>query len=498
MAWARCPSIVFALLCGADAAHGSVELAFSTLLGGSNWDRVQTVWLDAAGDIYLCGTTKSRDFPTTAGAFDQTYNGGGDNDGWVAKLSADGTRLLWSTFLSGSSRDDCYGIVTDSAGNVYVTGWTRSSDFPTTAGAYDRTHNGEFDVFVTKLNPQGTQLVYSTFIGGSGKDQCRGAMAIDATGVLYFAGYTDSSDYPTTAGAVQSSFQGGYGDALIGRVSADGSSLDYSTYLGSSGPDNAFAGMHLHADGSLSVVGLAGGANFPVTAGAYQPTYGGDSGGSPWFGDAFVSRLTIGRGSATVHFTTFLGGNGNDFPFGQHAMAADSGGTYVYASTTSSDMPTSAGAYQTTLDGRTNLYVGKISNDGTALVSGSYVGGNVGDYEPSGVKLSQSNRLLLGGSIFGATTGHPVTADAAQPSPGGADEGFFLILSADLSTLDYSTFVGGSANDRVRDLAVRDPEGAVIVGDTFSANFPTTTGVHQPTHAGNNDGHIRVWGEPSK
>jgi hypothetical protein len=476
---------------GGGGGPSTMQQGFATVIGAGAWERVQTVWADASGDIYVCGSTKSASFPTTGGVYDTTFGGGGQNDGWVAKLSADGTQLLWSTYLGGSDRDDCYGIMTDSSGNVYVTGWTRSSDFPTTVGAYDRSHGGLMDIFLAKLNPTGTQLLYSTFVGGSGTDQCRGAMAIDTAGVLYFAGYTDSPNYPTTAGAIQSSYQGGYGDAVVGRLSADGSALDYSTYLGTSGPDTAFSGVRLNGDGSLSVVGLAGGTGFPTTGGVLQATYAGDSGGSPWYGDAFASRMTIGVGTATMHFATYLGGSGNDMPLGQHAMAGDATGVYVYLTTDSNDLTTTAGAYQTSLAGTDNLYVAKVSYDGTALVSATYLGGSgVSGYEPSGFKVSASGRLLLGGSIFGSTTGHPTTSDAAQPNAGSADEGFFLILDNDMTALRYSTFVGGSGNDRVRDVALRSGESAVVVGDTFSSDFPTTTGAYDESHNGDDDGHV--------
>jgi len=476
----------------------SLVQRLSTMLGANAWERVQSTWVDAAGDIYLCGSTKSAAFPTTAGAYDETYNGSTDNDAWVAKLSSNGKQLLWSTFLSGAERDDCYGIMTDAAGFVYVTGWTRSTDFPTKS-AYDTTHNGDFDIFVAKLDPSATgaaQLVFSTYIGGSDSDQCRGSMAVGAGGEVYFSGYTRSTAFPTTAGAVQSTFQGGYSDAVVGRLSADGTSLDYSTYLGTTGPDHAFSGVWLNTDGSLSVVGLAGATGFPVTNNAYQSSYAGDTSGSLWFGDMFATRMTIGVQTATVHFATYLGGSGNDKAMGQHAMTGSDDGIYLYATTDSTDLPTTAGAYQGSLVGsNANLYVAKLSYDGSALVAATYLGGDATGYEPSGIKRTASGRVLLGGSIFGNVV-FPMTADAQQPIPGGGNEGFFAVLSPDLSDLAYSTFVGGSADDRVRDVALRGMEGAVVVGDSLSSDFPTTADVYQTAPAGDNDGHVSVY-QPS-
>jgi len=129
-------------------------------MGGSKWERVQSVFVDANGYVYVAGSTKSANFPTTPGAYDTTGSGNNSNDGFVAKITPDGTSLIWSTYLHGTDRDDVYGVYADPNGFVYAVGWTRSSNFPTTPGAYDRTHNGKMDVFVTKFKPDATDLVY--------------------------------------------------------------------------------------------------------------------------------------------------------------------------------------------------------------------------------------------------------------------------------------------------------------------------------------------------
>jgi len=202
---AQIPAILTFLVCSTPGA-GGVDLKFCTLLGGGKWERIQAIFVDTEGYIYVAGSTKSSDFPTTPGAYDTTGSGNNSNDGFVAKIDAQGKSLVWSTYLHGSSRDDVYGLHADSFGFVHVVGWTGSSDFPTTPGALDRTHNGDMDIFLAKLSRDGASLLFSTFLGGSGKDQCRGGMDIDGDGAVYLSGYTDSKHFPTSPGAIQRTF----------------------------------------------------------------------------------------------------------------------------------------------------------------------------------------------------------------------------------------------------------------------------------------------------
>lgn len=162
-----CAALVLSLFAGGAIAKAEpYDLQFCSFLGGNKWERVQSVFIDADGFIYAAGSTKSANFPTTPGAYDRTGSGNNSNDGFVAKIAPDGTSLIWSTHLHGTDRDDVYGVHVDSNGYVYAVGWTRSSNFPTTPGTYDRTHNGDMDVFITKLQPDGSSLVYLTFFGG--------------------------------------------------------------------------------------------------------------------------------------------------------------------------------------------------------------------------------------------------------------------------------------------------------------------------------------------
>src|SRR5713226_9516189 len=227
----------------------------------------------------------------------------------VSKLNSSGSALLYSTYLGGSSDAVGQGIAVDSSGNAYVTGYTQSSNFPTTAGALQTTFGGLADAFVSKLNSSGSALVYSTYLGGGSTDFGFG-IAVDSSGGAYVTGYTQSSNFPATAGALQTSF-GGVPDAFVSKLNSSGSALVYSTYLGGSSFDSG-QGIAVDSSGDAYVTGYTSSSNFPATAGALQTTFGGGA-------DAFVSKLNSG-GSALV-YSTYLGGSSFDFGFG---IAVDS------------------------------------------------------------------------------------------------------------------------------------------------------------------------------
>ena len=274
------------------------NLAWSTYLGGNGNDWGKGIAVDAAGNAYVTGQTESGNFPTTAGAFDTTYNG--DCDAFVAKLNASGSGLVYSTYLGGGNSDTGLGIAVDAAGNVYVTGETESGNFPTTAGAFDTTDSGG-DAFVAKLNASGSGLVYSTYLGGSGRNLGYG-IAVDAAGNAYVTGWTDCSDFPTTAGAFDTTYSGSRYNAFVAKLNASGSGLVYSTYLGGSGRDQGLS-IAVDAAGNAYVTGQTESSDFPTTAGAFDTTYqGGD--------DAFVAKLNA-SGSGLV-YSTYLGGSGID------------------------------------------------------------------------------------------------------------------------------------------------------------------------------------------
>jgi hypothetical protein len=310
--------------------------------------------VDSAGNAYVTGFTVSADFPTTAGAFQPVFHGTPARQSFVAKLNPTGTALVYSTYLGGSGFDRTNGIAVDGAGNAYVTGVTGSTNFPTTAAAFQPASGGGSNAFVTKLDPAGAVLVYSTYLGGSGNDEGFG-IAVDSAGHAYVTGFTSSPNFPTTVGAFDGTL-GGTNDAFVTKLNPTGSALVYSSYLGGSGSDLGL-GIAMDSAGNAYVSGRTSSPDFPTTAGAFQPAFGGGT------NDAFVTKLDP-TGSALV-YSTYLGGSGSD---PAAAIAVDgAGNAYVTGTTSSPNFPTTAGAFQPTLTGIRDAFVAKIP---TATIEG--------------------------------------------------------------------------------------------------------------------------------
>lgn len=346
-------------------ATGSA-LIYSSRFGGNFDDFGRDIALDAAGNAYITGWTVCRaptcTFPVV-NAFQPVY-GGGNNDGFVTKMNASGTALVYSTYLGGgqiiNATDDWgEGIAVDAAGSAYVTGYTYSPDFPVTPGAYDRSRCG-LDAFITKFTPSGTSLVYSTFLGGCGREQGN-AIALDASGNAYITGLTESEDnpftpeidgFPVTPGAFQTT---GSFDAFVTKLNATGTALIYSTYLGGTNDVERGWGIAIDGAGNAYVTGDTKSFNFP-TANAVQPNYGGG------LSDAFVAKLNA-TGSALA-YSTFLGGTLTDEARG---IAVDSSGNaYVTGDTSSYDFPTTPNAFQLNngggLENHDDAFVVKIAS----------------------------------------------------------------------------------------------------------------------------------------
>jgi uncharacterized repeat protein (TIGR01451 family) len=276
-------------------ATGSA-LVYSTYLGGgtallnSTDDWGQGIAVDSAGSAYVIGATYSPDFPFTAGAFNTPRNG---LDVFVTKFSPSGSSLVYSARIGGNGRDHGLGIAVDASGNAYLTGYTESQDststpendgFPVTAGAFQT--NGFFDAFVTKLNPQGSGLVYSTYLGGPADVDRGWGIKVDSAGNAYVAGDTQSFDFPT-ANAIQPTYGGGLGDAFVSKLSPTGSSLVYSTFLGGNLTDMG-RGIALDSSANAYVTGMTSSFQFPVS----NPFQGTNGGGINNHDDAFVAKIS--------------------------------------------------------------------------------------------------------------------------------------------------------------------------------------------------------------
>ncbi len=311
-------------------------LFYSTFLGSDSDDRSDGIAIDGSGSAYVTGMTESFNFPTTSGAYDSGHDGGWDV--FITKLNSSGSALSYSTFLGGSKDDYSHGIAIDGSGNAYVTGRTESTNFPITSGAYDASHDGGFDVFVTKLNSSGSALSYSTYLGGS-LDDTGWEILVDGSGSAFVTGGTESTNFPTTSGAYDTSLDGTWGDAFIAKLNSSGSALSYSTFLGGSEGDYSY-GIAIDGSGSTYVTGSTSSTDFPTTSNAYDTSHNGEH-------DVFVAKLNS-SGSA-LSYSTFLGGSESDH---SHGIALDgSGNAYVTGDAYSVDFPITSGAYDTSLDG---------------------------------------------------------------------------------------------------------------------------------------------------
>ncbi len=416
-------------------------LVYSTYLGGSGSDRVTGMALDGSGSIHIGGTTTSTNFPTTASGFQRTPGGGtcgteACSDAFVAKVKPDGTGLDYSTYLGGSSADLAAGIVLDSEGNVYIAGATESINFPT-AAALQPALAGAADAFLTKLNPGGTVLVYSTYLGGSATDNGQ-AIAVDSSGNATVAGYTFSTDFPTASPLQGAS--GGMSDVFITEINPAGDALVFSTYLGGAGKDHARA-VALDGSGNVHVGGDTTSADFPVSAGAFQMALAAGTCGASPCADGFLAKLDP-AGAATL-FSTYLGGTDLDQVSAITVSAA--GQAFVTGSTGSADFPL-VNPLQSAFGGGTcspnscpDAFVARLDATGSPLVYSTYLGGNAADSGHAIFVDASDNAYvtgLTGSGNFPATPAAFQTAPGATSSSG--DAFVVKIGPADASALLFS------------------------------------------------------------
>jgi Beta-propeller repeat/Protein of unknown function (DUF1573) len=477
-------------------------LAYSTSLGGSNIDGANAIAVAPDNTAFIAGGTFSTNFPT---AHPLQPDAGGPNDfsqdGFVAKISADGSTLLYSTYLGGSEQDVANGIAVDPFGDAYVTGTTLSSNFPVTPGSLNTECGGDgkcgasynpsglivSNAFVAKLNPEGSALIYSTYLGEY--ENVRGqAIAVDANQNAYVTGQTEANGVPTvpitppavgppnfpiTASAFQGAFGGGSTDCFITKITATGTSALYSSYLGGSDEDTCY-GVAVDSNQNAYVAGLTYSINLPLVA-ATQGAYGGA-------GDGFISKInTNGTGAGSLVFSTYLGGSGLDEANG---VAADnSGHVYVAGLTNSASLPqgTGSGIYAGQGDAFAAEYATPPSL-GAALMYFTYVGGSLAD-SANGIAIDSLGDAYIAGSTV--STNFPSTGAPFQPAfNGGNADAFVTELNPTGSMFVYSSYLGGTNTDIAYGIAVDSAGAAYVAGQTCSPDFPQSNPL--PIAAGGN------------
>jgi hypothetical protein len=422
-------------------------LTFSTYLGGAAFDAIYATAADSVGNVYVAGETSSGTIPGGAAPIRSS------RDAWVAKLNSAGTQLVYLVYLGGSGNDSGRGIAVDAAGNAYVTGITASVDFPTTTGAFSTQIAGLQDAFIAKLNSIG-HVQYSTYLG-AGSDVGFG-IAVDTAGAVYVAGQTSAFSFPVTTGAIQHSNAGGISDCFVSKLSAAGSALVYSTYLGGSALDLC-TGIAVDGSGDAYVTGTTYSTNFPMQAPLQSGLLGSAS--------AFVAEINP-VGSALL-YSTYLGGsildNGN-------AIAVDTtGSAYIAGNTASPDFPTTAGAAQSVLAGTYNAFVSKLAPGGGSLAYSTLLGGSGVD-DAEGIALDNLGQAVVGG--YTSSPNFPVV-NPIKATFQGVFDAFAAVVSSNGSSFVFSSYFGGSGDDR--GFAVAASAGRILLlgGMTASTNFPT-------------------------
>lgn len=440
--------------------------------GGSNYGHGATY--DLAGNVYSHAIAFGAQYPTTPGVVQPSF-GGGNVDVAISKYNPTGTDLLYATYLGGSGADYPHSTVTNQFEELYVYGTTRSTNYPTTSNAFDQTHNGDTDgfgnpsddIFITKLSADGTQMLGSTFVGGSGidgrntgnslnyGDQYRGEIVVDVQGFPYVVSQTFSTDFPVTIGCFQGTHQGGQ-DAVVFKMTQNLTDMVWCTYLGSSENDTGY-GIRTTVNGTVYVSGSTRGDNFPTSAGAYMPTAPSPQGTL----DGFVARIS-NNGSALIS-STFLGTSSTDQAF--FVDLDNDEVVWVYGQT-QGDWPVVGDGNYSTPNGR--MFVSKLNPALSDLLISSRIGPGAGfssDGIPVAFLVDRCDRIYI--CAYNSASGWELTPNSLFQS------GSFVLCAweEDMSELAFGTYYGGNHVDG--GTSRFDKSGIVYQGVCNSGAFPT-------------------------
>jgi len=457
----------------------------ATYLGGSGNEEAVALAINPATDeVYVAGNTTSTDFPKITGGAQRKCNNcitdvkDPNYDVFVTKLNRELTQILQSTYLGGRGNDEAIAFaIHPTTGEVYVAGQTFSTNFPgTTGGAQTRHGGGYSDAFVSRLNSSLTQILQSTYLGGSGWDYATALAIHPTTGEVYVAGNTDSKNFPKTTSGAQKSKRG-KGDAFVARLNKELTRVMQSTYLGGSDDDWAF-GLAIHpTTGDVYVAGVTISKDFPKTTGGAQTGHGGG------YSDAFVARLN--KEITQILQSTYLGGTGSDGA-GPLAIHPKTGDVYVGGSTSSTDFPNTAGGAQAKKQKYDDAFVARLNKELTQILQSTYLGGDNTDSIRALAIHPTTGEVYVAGwtssKDFPKTTGG---AQARRHENFNFIDAFVARLSADLTQILQSTYLGGSSDDYAKALAIHPITGEIYVaGETWSDNFPNTTGGAQVSYGG--------------
>jgi hypothetical protein len=453
-----------------------IKLGFSTYFGGSSDDQGRSLGTDSFGNIYLTGTTVSPDFPKTPGANDTSYNGNGDI--FIAKFNRTGSKLIYSTFIGGNNQEQTKNLAIDSKGKGYITGQTFSSNFPTTISTFDKQLNGTCDIFVLKLNSMGSDLIYSTFIGGDSHEY-GWDIAIDLNGHAFVTGNTNSTNFPITDSAFDKQLNGII-NIFVLKLNSTGSGLIYSTFVGGTLSDQA-AGIALDSVGNAYITGLAGSKDFPTTPGAFDRSKDSDN--------PCVLVFKLNYNGSNLIYSTYVEGSMKDEAID---IALDQNNNAIVTGYTwSTNFPTTPRAFDTSINSvgvyNGDIFVFKLNHNGSALNFSTFIGGDRRD-EALGITVDSLGNSYITGHT--QSTNFSTTPDAYNKTPDFLFEAFMCILAANGSTILYSTYISANNFDMGYDITLDSSGDILLAGITGSSNFPATPGVYSETLNGNNDAFV--------
>ena len=483
--WCLLLAISKILICPAlTCADSNPLLAYSSCIGGGVQDEAFSVVVDTNGATCIVGFTISQNYPVT-NAYQSKIKG--DADGFISKFSPVATNLLFSTYFGGSQDDRIYDVATDSSGAIYVCGVTTSlTNFPITNAVQPVHGGGTADGFAAKFSPDGSNLMYSTYLGGRDIDIAIG-IYVDDQGAAYVAGVTHSTNFPVVH-AFQPVYGGGddimgEGDAFLVKLSPAGSNFVYSTYLGGTNYDEAYD-VAVDSNHCPYVGGMTLSPDFPVTN-AFQKTIAG-------YSAVFVSKFNAA--GAGLVYSTFLDGCSNDFA---RAIALDAEGcAYICGHTQSTNFPLQsplqANFAWSTNEWPRDVFITKLLPQGTGLVYSTYLGAP-GQESPNDIVVDASGAAVVVGvtSSTNFPLMRPFQSQFGGPGPYAESDAFISRLSPDGTRLEYSTYLGGSSDDTAKGVAVDQFGTVYVAGETMSSNsFPSVHAIKTNYFGSSFDGFL--------
>ncbi|GJM22246.1 MAG: hypothetical protein DHS20C15_21610 [Planctomycetota bacterium] len=451
------------------------ELRWASFVGGGNVDFAEDLIVQGGAGVTVVGATLPSGYPATVGAYDPTLNGG--RDAVVTRLSAEGDALVFSTFLGGSFDDEVLSAASDGASGTVLAGWTASANFPITPGAHDSSFgggNGLFasDAFVARLSSDGSELLLSSFFGGSEDDMAR-AVAVDDDGTLFVGGLSLSSDLDLGQNSPDDSFAGGgndVGDAFLAAF-APGGGLVWGRYLGASG-DELVNALAIDPEGDLLAAGWTSSVDFPTTPGAAQSARGGTS-------DAWVARFDAQNGELDA--ASLLGGAQDENAL--DIVAADDGRVLITGTSLSNDFPTTLGAPQAASAGGAfygDVYLARFDATLSNVDFSTYLGGSADDF-PVALQLEATGSVLLAG--WTKSNNLPLTSDALQSAGGGTDA-FVARIDPDTNAFVHVSQLGAAQTDKAAGMGLCPDGDVILAGWTSSPAFPVTSGAYDTNFDG--------------